>query len=511
MTVLDLALAAIPGLKKKTAKEWAGPCPACGGNDRFLVWVHRDAWHCRGCNESGDAVAFLRKFDGKSCPESHTILGKDCDSSSCPVADRCRQGGKQRQRPKPAVKPLHAPAPEAPSPAFAPTEATPPAELWRAQADKLIARAHAALLENPEQLAYLAARGLPRAAVERYRLGWLAEDLYRPRAAWGLPPSLRDDGKPKKLWLPAGIVIPFFDADDHPDRIRIRRPRVKEGECRYYWVPGSGDDVPVLGADARAFAVVESDLDAFLVHWHAGDLVGAIPLGTCSAKPKEAALAALRGALAILVSLDHEPRHNQKTGCHENPGGQASRWWCEQFPRAKRWPTPAGKDPGEFFQDHGGDIRAWVLSGLPPVFRVTAAPPVNTVPAAAVMAAPVAAPVMPAVPEVKSEPVGDHGIQGYLRGVSAQGIPFIVAETPEILARVRAVYPDEVPFLRSEIRHLQGFSPADAHSLLLVKQAFPEALILGSRALAETVGEIAAVYNPARQRLARAQQRGDLR
>lgn len=511
MTVLDLALAAIPGLKKKTAKEWAGPCPVCGGNDRFLVWIHRDAWHCRGCNESGDAVAFLRKFEGKSCPEAHAILGKDCDSSSCPVADKCRQGGKQGQRQKPAVKPLHAPAPEAPAPIFSPTEATPPAELWRAQADKLIARAHATLLENPEQLAYLAARGLPRTAVERYRLGWLAEDLYRPRAAWGLPPSLRDDGKPKKLWLPAGIVIPFFDADGHPDRIRIRRPRVKEGECRYYWVPGSGDDVPVLGADARAFAVVESDLDAFLVHWHAGDLVGAIPLGTCSAKPKETALAALRRALAILVCLDHEPRHNEKTGRHENPGGQAARWWCDQFPRAKRWPTPAGKDPGEFFQDHRGDIRAWILAGLPPVFQVSAVRTGSPVPVGKTsIEDPTAVPVTP-VAEVVDPVTQDHGLTGYMRGISAQGIAFMVAENSEILEKLRRIYPEEVPFLRSEIHHLKGCPPDEAHSVLLAKQVFPEALIVGRRALAGGASEIATSFDPSRQRLARAQQQRDLR
>jgi len=36
-------------------REHHGPCPACGGEDRFVVWTER-AW-CRQCNLSWDVVA----------------------------------------------------------------------------------------------------------------------------------------------------------------------------------------------------------------------------------------------------------------------------------------------------------------------------------------------------------------------------------------------------------------------------------------------------------------------
>ena len=39
-------------------------------------------------------------------------------------------------------------------------------------------------------------------------------------------------------------------------------------------------------------------------------------------------------------------------------------WWLETFPKAKRWPVPAGKDPGEAYKE-GVDIRKWILAGLP--------------------------------------------------------------------------------------------------------------------------------------------------
>jgi len=374
VTTLELAEARVP--MRRVGSEWHGPCPACGaGNsgeaktDRFSVKAD-GRWFCRTCPEPshGDAVGFLRKFENMSCAEAHAALGKECRSTSCP-AERCPQ----RNAPPAAkaIKPLLPPKPAAVA-EFVPAVAISPEEKWRQSAEKLIERAHAALLDCPEQLAYVAGRGLPREAVEKYRLGWLAADLYRPRVAWGLPEILREDGKPKKLWLPQGILIPTFDAAGVPIRLNIRRPKIKEGEIRYYRVPGSGDDIPVLNPQARAHVVVESDLDACLIAWHAGDLVGAIPLATCSAKPKESAVEILRKALCILVATDFEPRENAKTGRHENPGGKSALWWQQQFPRAKRWPVPIGKDPGEFFKDHAGDIRAWVLAGLPPVFHLPA-------------------------------------------------------------------------------------------------------------------------------------------
>ncbi len=36
-------------LKRVTAAEWAGPCPRCGGRDRFAVNVSERLWGCRGC------------------------------------------------------------------------------------------------------------------------------------------------------------------------------------------------------------------------------------------------------------------------------------------------------------------------------------------------------------------------------------------------------------------------------------------------------------------------------
>ncbi len=43
---------------RQSAREAAGPCPLCGGHDRFIAWPDR-AW-CRRCGWSGDAIAIAR-------------------------------------------------------------------------------------------------------------------------------------------------------------------------------------------------------------------------------------------------------------------------------------------------------------------------------------------------------------------------------------------------------------------------------------------------------------------
>jgi phage/plasmid primase-like uncharacterized protein len=40
-------------LQKVGASEWAGPCPLCGGEDRFSVNVHKKLFNCRSSTAGG--------------------------------------------------------------------------------------------------------------------------------------------------------------------------------------------------------------------------------------------------------------------------------------------------------------------------------------------------------------------------------------------------------------------------------------------------------------------------
>jgi DNA primase len=87
--------------------EYAGPCPWCGGRDRFRVWPEADkpGYWCRQCGKHGDAIQYLRDRHGLSYPEA-------CERLCLPAK------------------------PRTPSPMFAPTAPKPQAtpgrpERWR--------------------------------------------------------------------------------------------------------------------------------------------------------------------------------------------------------------------------------------------------------------------------------------------------------------------------------------------------------------------------------------------
>jgi phage/plasmid primase-like uncharacterized protein len=62
-------MAAIQGLgltlKRVTATDLAGPCPRCGGDDRFRLNMKTGAHHCRQCGaKGGDSIELIRLARG---------------------------------------------------------------------------------------------------------------------------------------------------------------------------------------------------------------------------------------------------------------------------------------------------------------------------------------------------------------------------------------------------------------------------------------------------------------
>ena len=49
---------------KRVGRELVGPCPVCGGADRFAVHLGKQLWNCRGCGVGGDVIDFVRHHDG---------------------------------------------------------------------------------------------------------------------------------------------------------------------------------------------------------------------------------------------------------------------------------------------------------------------------------------------------------------------------------------------------------------------------------------------------------------
>jgi phage/plasmid primase-like uncharacterized protein len=62
---------------KRSGRDLVGPCPMCGGDDRFSVTVHKNLWHCRGCNPGGDVIRLVEALDGCRFLEAvETLTGK---------------------------------------------------------------------------------------------------------------------------------------------------------------------------------------------------------------------------------------------------------------------------------------------------------------------------------------------------------------------------------------------------------------------------------------------------
>lgn len=348
----------------KHGGEYHSPCPICGGQDRFRCWPEQPnekhgvpgSYNCRQCGISGDVVQWFVDVEGMEYPAAFASAGVKGNGAALP---------RKYRSPAPRVKPQKS-QPDG-------RVWNLPPELWIEKAGKLVEYAHQQLLNNPEQIAYLARRGLKPETIIKYQLGWLPGEngknaMYRARVGWGLPEIKWPDGRPKALWLPRGIVIPLLTDDGNVVRLRIRRPKCdlkKKTDLKYYVVPGSSMATMILNPECEALVPIEAELDTMLVAQECEGLAGAISTMSDTGKPDAFALELLLRVKAIPIALDFDAPKEDGT----RPGTKAAKWWTDNFDRAYRWPVPEGKDPGDAFKA-GINIREWILAGLPPVFRI---------------------------------------------------------------------------------------------------------------------------------------------
>lgn len=321
MTLLDILSLFGFDMKKVAATnggEYAGPCPFCGGKDRYRVWPlmgnHQGRYWCRQCNRTGDSIQFLKEYKNMTFVEALTYLNKEV-----------------------SMKIINIPT----NHSFKPKERSEPNEIWMGKATSFIQLSHKRLLQNEPQLNFLLDRGNSYESICKAQLGWNPLDIYLTRISWGL------ENNGKKLWIPKGIVIPYI-ISKKPLRIRIRRP---EGESKYCLIPGSNTKPMIIG-HGKTVTIVESELDGILVHQEAADLTSIVALGSAQIKPDVDAHEILRNADLILGALDNDIA-----------GKKAKIWWQNTYPRFLRWPVITGKDPGEAYQK-GMPIRLWIEAGI---------------------------------------------------------------------------------------------------------------------------------------------------
>ena len=332
--------------KTKTHNELCGPCPWCGGRDRFTIFTEQGdglgRYWCRQCNRKGDAIQFLRDLEGLGFKEAQRALG-------LPETPYRRHATPQAQPASPQT------------PSFGPPALAIPGPVWQAYSAKIVTWACNNLQQMPEMLAWLGwERGIFEATARAARLGYIPRDAWRPREAFGLPPECKKDGKPRRVWIPKGFCIPVFHQDGRLLRVKFRvadpdPPR----RPKYIPLPQVEKCTAPLvlesNAGAAPWQVVESELDGLLLAQDAGHLVNVVAMGSASYRPDADTWAKLQAAPLVLVSLDYDEAGN-KAACQ---------WWEAHLPpgRYKLWPVPDGKDPCDAWQA-GWSLADWVEKGL---------------------------------------------------------------------------------------------------------------------------------------------------
>lgn len=302
-------------LIKVSAREYAGPCPGCGGNDRFRVRLKERngeqvwMWMCRNCYDAashgwGDAIEYCRKFRSMDFPEARDYVNEIEETR-----DRVDKvlGTVKRMS----------------------------AESWQRRAvewsDEAIARLESD--EGKEALAYLHSRGLRPDTIKKARLGFAR---YK---------------HPKTKRVVPCIVIPWY-ASGQIVKVQLRdyRPDAPHDE-RYFMLPGSSNDglylVDSLALKREATLVVEGEFDALVAAQECGDIASVVATGSTTGGQNFRNVVRLATQELVLLAFDAEQK-----------GDQAAQWWIDRLDNAMRC-RPLVHDVNEMLLK-GYDVHTWI-------------------------------------------------------------------------------------------------------------------------------------------------------
>lgn len=170
--------------------------------------------------------------------------------------------------------PRHTPGTARPVTVPMPKPAQLPPVPWMERAAAFLADCQRGLETDAETVLAVTGRYLTPDTARACGLGWNPRDRYEPRAAWNLPTQQGRD----KLLLPRGLVIATRRRTGVV-ALTVRCPNDRPESRPKYWQVKESSNVPfVAGRAGLPVLLVESSLDAALVHQEAGDLCAAVAL-----------------------------------------------------------------------------------------------------------------------------------------------------------------------------------------------------------------------------------------
>jgi hypothetical protein len=112
------------GIKLRGGVDRCGPCPRCGGTDRFSINTKKQVFNCRGF-EGGDVIALVQHIDGVSFLDAIAYLA-GAEPSSIVSNIRKQPGPVVKQRDETAERQQRNPVEETPA-----NNREPALQLWR--------------------------------------------------------------------------------------------------------------------------------------------------------------------------------------------------------------------------------------------------------------------------------------------------------------------------------------------------------------------------------------------
>ena len=312
----------VPGLKKSGTYH-IGPCPFCGGRDRFNVKTAGDSdlWICRQCGDGKyhDVIDFLMQRDGRTFAE---VLGNSA------------------ARPRPAARPSA-------TPVAVPDLATPPGDDWQ----------YPALLAAAECANYLRSQNSAAGKVLDYlHNNRKLTDVTLHDNMIGFNPAWRTVGDGCRL--APGITIPcMVDGQLWYVNVRTTAAARQSGKLdKYHALTGSKRGALYL-ADrliaARAVFVVEGEFDALVLNQYIPPEAVAVTMGSAGSLPSTTWLRYFAAVRDIILLLD------------DDDAGRASLGrWQKKLPRARAARLPDGSKDVTDYRRNGGAVWTWAAAVL---------------------------------------------------------------------------------------------------------------------------------------------------
>lgn len=283
-----------------------GPCPRCGGEDRFQVWLPpKNTYWCRQCCDRGNFRKFLREIRGLSSEEAQRVVDRERHPSN-PLETSSGQNGDGDR------------------------------ETWRETVKDLAVRGKKDLMEDRTMLRYLQRdRGLTRETIRRHHLGVLRGKCRLKYADLGMGEYHQNarGEKVRGFLAPNGLLIPNIVQGERGSGLLIR---TLDGHPAKYWsLPGSVLQSMLIkgrcGEYEGIVAVVESYLCGMLLNQETG--VPVVALGGVKAPLSTPSQEALLDARIVLLLFDDDD-----AGC------ETARAYQGAFSNAVISPVPRGKD-----------------------------------------------------------------------------------------------------------------------------------------------------------------------